>query len=332
MATYILRRILGMVPTVFIISIISFLIIQLPPGDFLTSYIANLQQTGETADETVVAELRARYGLDKPVMVQYGIWMKNIVLHGDFGQSFSYNKPVKELIWEKLALTVVLTLIAIGVTWAIAIPIGIYSATHQYKFSDYLFTFFGFIGMATPEFLLALLAMTISFKCFGTSVGGLFSDQFIDAPWSWAKLLDMLRHAWVPVVVLAVGGTAGMIRTLRANLLDQLEMPYVVTARAKGLSEWRLLIKYPVRLAVNPIVSTIGWMLPTLLSGSVIVAVVLSIPIMGPLFLDALMEQDMYLAGSLVLLSSVLTVIGTLISDILLAWVDPRIRFGAQPS
>lgn len=332
MGTYILRRILGMIPTVLIISIISFLIIQLPPGDFLTSYIANLQQTGETADETVVAELRARYGLDKPVMVQYGIWMKNIVLKGDFGQSFAYNKPVKDLIWEKLALTVVLTLIAIGVTWAIAIPIGIYSATHQYKFSDYLFTFFGFIGMATPEFLLALLAMTISFKCFGTSVGGLFSDQFIDAPWSWAKLLDMLRHAWVPVVVLAVGGTAGMIRTLRANLLDQLEMPYVVTARAKGLSEGRLLMKYPVRLAVNPIVSTIGWMLPTLLSGSVIVAVVLSIPIMGPLFLDALMEQDMYLAGSLVLLSSVLTVVGTLLSDILLAWVDPRIRFGAQPS
>jgi len=314
-----------------LISIISFVIIQLPPGDYLTTYIANLAQTGETADEAIIESLRARYGLDKPLPVQYIKWIGG-VLHGDFGQSFSLNKPVRELIWERLALTMAIALITVVCTWIIAVPIGIYSATHQYKFFDYFFTFLGFIGMSTPAFLFALILMWISYTVFGTSVGGLFSDAQAAAPWSWAKVADLLRHIWAPVTVLAVGGTADLIRLVRANLLDQLEMPYVVTARAKGLSEWRLLIKYPVRIAINPIVSTIGWMLPGLISGSVIVDMVLSLPTTGPLMMNALMEQDMYLAGSFILILSTLTVIGTLISDILLAWVDPRIRFGGQAS
>ncbi|MCX6375831.1 MAG: ABC transporter permease [Armatimonadetes bacterium] len=314
MLAYILRRILIMIPTLFVISIITFIVIQLPPGDYLTTYIANLQMTGEVTDEAVIESLRARYGLDKPLPVQYWKWICGVV-QGDFGQSFSYNKPVKELIWERLGLTVTISLITIVCTWIIAIPIGIYSATHQYKFFDYLFTFIGFIGMSAPGFMLALVLMYVSYSVFGTSVGGLF-----------------LRHIWVPVAVLAVGGTAGLIREVRANLLDQLEMPYVVTARAKGLSEWKLLLKYPVRIAVNPIVSTIGWMLPGLVSGSVIVDIVLSLPTSGPLLLNALQDQDMYLAGSFVMLLSTLTVIGTLISDILLAWVDPRIRFERQTS
>ena len=329
MTTYILRRILIMIPTLLFISVISFAIIQLPPGDYLTTYSANLAQSGEDADEAVVATLRATYGLDKPVYVQYWRWISGVVRRGDFGQSFSYNKPVSELIWERLGLTVVISLMTVVLTWIIAIPIGIYSATRQYTFFDYVFTFLGFIGMSTPGFLFALVLMTLAYEWFGTS-GGLFSDQYIDASWSFAKAVDLLKHVWVPVVILSVQGTAGLIRQVRANLLDQLEMPYVVTARAKGLGEIRLLLKYPVRVAINPIVSTIGWMLPTLVSGSVIVAQVLNLPTTGPLLLRALMEQDMYLAGSMVLMLSTLTVIGTLISDVLLAWVDPRIRFERQ--
>ncbi len=329
MTAFILRRLLLMIPTLFIISVISFVIIQLPPGDYLTTYIANLEETGETADQAIIESLRARYGLDKPFVVQYWIWISGVV-QGDFGQSFALNKPVKELIWERLGLTVAISLCTIVLTWIIAVPIGIYSATHQYTFLDYGFTFLGFFGMATPAFMLALILMYFSFAYFGVSAGGLFSDEFVSAPWSLAKVGDLLAHLWVPVVILGVGGTAGLIREVRANLLDQLEMPYVVTARAKGLSEWRLLVKYPVRIAINPMVSTIGWMLPVLVSGGIIVDMVLSMPTTGPLMLRALMEQDMYLAGTFVMLLSVLTVIGTLISDILLAWVDPRIRFERQ--
>ncbi|HOX39223.1 MAG TPA: ABC transporter permease [Candidatus Brocadiia bacterium] len=331
MITFIIRRLLIMIPTLFVISIISFAIIQLPPGDYLTSYMANLEQTGETRDEAVIASLKARYGLDQPMHVQYWRWISGVV-KGDFGQSFSMNRPVKELIWERLGLTVVISLCTIFFTWIIAIPIGIYSATHKYTPADYFFTFIGFIGMATPSFMIALVLMNFAQERLGVSVGGLFSDDYINAPWSWGRIVDLLKHIWIPVIVLGVGGTAGLIRTVRANLLDQLEMPYVVTARAGGLSEWRLLLKYPVRVAVNPVVSTIGWMLPGIVSGSVIVAVVLSLPITGPLLLDALMDQDMYLAGSFVMLLSALTVIGTLISDILLAWVDPRIRFERRGS
>lgn len=331
MLTYIIRRIFIMIPTLLVVSILSFAIIQLPPGDFLTAYVANLSQTGEAVNEATVEALRMRYGLDDPFLVKYGKWMGGII-HGDFGYSFAHNKPVSELIWERLGLTMIIAILSLLLTWIIAVPIGIYSATHQYKFSDYLFTFIGFFGMATPAFLLALLLMFFSYSYFGTSVGGLFSDEFIDAPWSWAKFLDLLQHIWVPVLVLAIGGTAGLIREIRANLLDQLGMPYVETARAKGLSEWRLLLKYPVRLAINPLVSTVGWMLPVLVSGSIIVSMVLSLPTTGPLLWSALMDQDMYLAGSFVFMLSVLTCIGTLISDVLLAWVDPRIRFERQQS
>ncbi len=315
-----------MIPTLILISIISFTIIQLPPGDYLTTYIANLAQTGEDADEALVASLRARYGLDQPLPMQYLKWMSG-VLRGDFGQSFSMNKPVRELIWERLGLTFIIALLSILLTYMIAIPIGIYSATHQYTFGDYLFTLLGFIGLATPPFLLALVLQYASYSWFGTSVGGLFSDDMLDAPWSLAKWFDLLKHVWVPVVILSLAGTAGTIRTIRANLLDQLQMAYVETARAKGLPEWKLLLKYPVRLAINPMVSTIGWMLPYLVSGSVIVSMVLSLPTTGPLMLSALLEQDMYLAGTFVMMLSALTVIGTLISDILLVLVDPRIRF-----
>lgn len=329
MLTYIIRRVLIMIPTLLLISIISFILIQLPPGDFLTSWVAQMQETGEEVDEAQVASLRKRYGLDQPYTVQYWKWISGVV-RGDFGQSFELNKPVGTLIWERLGLTILISLITILCTWVIAIPIGIYSAVRQYTFFDYLFTFIGFMGMATPPFLLALLVMYFAYAWFGISVGGLFSDEFIGAPWSWGKFLDLLKHAWIPIFVLAVGSTAGMIRTVRANLLDQLEMPYVDTARAKGVSPLKLLLKYPVRIAINPVVSTIGWLLPSLVSGSVIVAMVLSLPTTGPLMLTALFSQDMYLAGSFVMMLSVLTVIGTLISDILLAWVDPRIRFERQ--
>lgn len=329
MLNYIFKRVLLMIPTLLIISIISFSIIQLPPGDYLTTYLANLAQTGEAADEALIATMRARYGLDRPLPMQYLKWMGG-VLQGDFGQSFTMNKPVKDLIWERLGLTFVIALFSILLTYAIAIPIGIYSATHQYTIGDYVFTFLGFIGLATPAFLLALVLQYASYTWFGTSVGGLFSDEMIAAPWSLAKFFDLLRHIWVPVVILAFAGTAGTIRTIRANLLDQLQMPYVETARAKGLPEWKLLLKYPVRMAINPLISTVGWMLPYLVSGSVIVSMVLSLPTTGPLMLTALMEQDMYLAGTLVMMLSALTVIGTLISDILLVLVDPRIRFERQ--
>jgi len=326
MLTYILRRILIMIPTLIVISVISFFIIQLPPGDYLTSLVAQMEERGEQVDQDRIAALRKRYGLDRPVCVQYWKWISGVVV-GDFGQSFALNKPVGKLIWDRLGLTVSIALLTIVLTWIIAIPIGIYSATHQYTFFDYLFTFLGFIGMATPPFLLALLVMYFAYAKLDISVGGLFSDQFVGMPWTWARLADFLKHVWIPVAVLAVGSTAGLIRTVRANLLDQLEMPYVVTARAKGLSPCRLLLKYPVRIAINPVVSTIGWMLPRLVSGSVIVAWVLSLPTTGTLMLPALFNQDMYLAGSFIMLLSALTVIGTLISDILLAWVDPRIRF-----
>jgi peptide/nickel transport system permease protein len=291
--------------------------------------MANLSQSGETANEAIVEALREQYGLDRPLYVQYWKWISGVVV-GDFGQSFALNKPVGELIWENLGLTVAVSVITLVFTWIVAVPIGIYSAVRQYTVFDYLFTFVGFIGMSAPPFTLALLLMWAAFTWFDTSAGGLFSEAFIEAPWSLAKVVDLLKHIWVPVVVLAFEGTAALIRQVRANLLDQLEMPYVEAARAKGLPEWRLILKYPVRVAINPIVSTLGWMLPQIVSGSVIVAMVLNLPMTGPLLLRALMQQDMYLAGSFIMLLSVLTVIGTLISDILLVWVDPRIRFERQ--
>lgn len=325
MLEYIGRRLLLLIPTVILISIISFIIIQLPPGDFLTSYIMTLESAGQLVDQALIDQLKAQYGLDQPIHVQYLKWVAGM-FRGEFGQSLTWKTPVKELIWERIGLTFAISLASLLFIWAVAFPIGIYSAIKQYSIGDYLFTFLSFLGLGVPPFLLALVVMWIAFSKFGISVGGLFSAEFQDAPWTWARVWDLIQHLWIPMVVLGMGGTAGLIRIMRANLLDELHKPYVTTSRAKGVPEVKLIIKHPVRVALNPFVSTVGWTLPGLVSGSVIVSVVLNLPTTGPLLLRALMSQDMYLAGTIVLMLSVLTVIGTLISDILLAWLDPRIR------
>ena len=326
MIRYILRRLLGMIPTLFIISVISFVIIQLPPGDIIDSTIQDLQQQGQRVSMERIEALRAMYHLDDPLHVQYARWIGGF-LTGDMGYSIVYQQPVSQLIGERLMLTVLVALASILFTWALALPIGIYSAVRQYSLLDYGMTVFALLGMATPGFMLALLIMYCAHQWFGVSVGGLFSPEFIDAPWSVERVMDLLKHIWAPMVVLGIAGTAGMIRVMRANLLDELKKPYVVTARAKGMRPVRLILKYPVRLAINPFISTIGWMLPALFSGSAIVSVVMDLPTTGPLLLEALMSQDMYLAGSFILILSALTVFGTLISDLLLAAVDPRIRY-----
>lgn len=277
-------------------------------------------------DEATIAALRKRYGLDQPYYVQFFMWVWGM-LHGDFGQSFEWNRPVSQLIWERLALTIAVSTFTMVFTWILSFPIGLYSATHQYSGGDYFFTFLGYIGLATPNFMIALILMWVAYSVFGASVGGLFSPQYVEAAWSWGKFLDMLNHLWIPAIVIGMGGTAGLIRTLRANLLDELHKPYVVTARAKGVPERTLLWRYPLRIAIIPWISTVGWSLPGIISGETITAVVLSLPTTGPLLLRALQSQDMYLAGSFIMLLSFLTVIGTLISDILLGWVDPRIRY-----
>jgi len=326
MLQYIGQRTLLLIPTLFVITIVCFLIIELPPGDFLTAYTATLAASGDTIDQDVLNALKRQYGLDRPIHIRYFKWIWGI-LHGDFGQSFGWNKPVKDLIWERLGLTVVITFTTLIFTWIVGFAIGIYSATHQYSIGDYLFTLLGFIGLGIPDFLIALVLMWIAWSYFDFNIGGLFSARFAEQPWSWAKFLDMLKHLWVPVIVLGTGGTAGLVRTMRANLLDELGKPYVETARAKGLKETQVIFKYPVRVALNPFVSTVGWYLPTLISGATIISVVLSLPTTGPLLLNALMSQDMYLAASFILLLSVLTILGTFISDLLLAWLDPRIRY-----
>ncbi|MET9020819.1 ABC transporter permease [Actinopolymorpha sp. NPDC004070] len=325
MLTYMGRRILLMIPTVFAISVVAFIIIQLPPGDYLTTIVSQLQSQGDQIDKAQLAALSARYGLDQPVYVQYLKWIGGI-LHGDFGMSFAWNKPVSALLGERLGLTIVLAITTLLFTWAVAFPIGVYSAVRQYSVGDYLATTLGFLGLAVPNFLIALVLMWVGLNYFGLSVGGLFSQDYVDSAWNLGKLIDLLSHLWVPVVVLGAAGTAGLVRVLRANLLDELHKPYVVAARARGMPERRLTVKYPLRVALNPFVSTIGWVLPGLVSGEVIVAQVLSLQTTGPLLLDALKSQDMYLAGSIILIVSVLTVIGTLISDIALAWLDPRVR------
>jgi peptide/nickel transport system permease protein len=324
---YIIQRLLLVIPTVIVISVISFIIIQLPPGDFLTSYIATLESGGQVVDAAQVEALRSQYGLGEPVYIQYFKWVAGIVLHGNFGHSFQWQRPVADLIGERMALTVALSLASLLLVWAISLPIGIYSAVRQYSLGDYFFTLLSFVGLGIPNFLLALVLMWFAYSQLGMSVSGLFSPQFADAPWSWAKFVDFLAHLWIPAIVLAIGGIAGLIRIMRANLLDELPKPYVVTARAKGMSERGLVLKYPVRVALNPFISTIGWTLPGLVSGSIIVSVVLNLPTTGPMLLTALQSQDMYLAGAILLMLSILTVIGTLISDVLLAWLDPRIRF-----
>jgi peptide/nickel transport system permease protein len=320
-----------MIPTLLAISIMTFVIIQLPPGNYLDTLITELRAAGETADLQKVEFLRKQYGLDQPVWMQYGIWLVGL-LQGDLGYSFEYDRPVTAIIGERLALTFVVSFGAILFTWLVAFPIGVYSATHQYSWGDHGLTFLGFLGLATPNFLLALVLMFVSFSYFGVSVGGLFSQELQEAPWSWAKVIDLLEHLWIPVVVIGTAGTAGMIRRLRANLLDELKKQYVVTARAKGVPPGRLLVKYPLRIALNPFISDIGNLLPEVVSGSVIVSIVLSLPTTGPMLLRALRTQDMYLAGSFLMLLAVLTVIGVFLSDLALAALDPRIRQGAERS
>jgi len=327
MLEYIIKRVLLAVPTLILISIISFLIIELPPGDYVTAYVARARDAGEVVEESTIKMLRAAYRLDRPFLERYFHWITGILLRGDFGRSLDYSKPVGEIIWEKLGLTVTITLFTVLFTWVVAIPIGIYSATHQYSLFDYIFTVIGFIGAGIPNFLLALIIMWLAFAYLNAEVAGLFSSEFVNAPWSLAKVIDMLKHMWVPILIVGIGGTAGLIRTMRANTLDELHKPYVTAARAKGLPEGRLILKYPVRVALNPFISTVGYYLPGLVSGALIVAIVLNLPTTGPMLWQALLAQDMYLAGSFILILSTLTVIGTLISDLLLAWVDPRIRY-----
>jgi peptide/nickel transport system permease protein len=329
MLQYILRRILYMIPTLIVISVISFTIIELPPGDYLTAYMANLAQSGTQASEDQIAALRRQFGLDRPVYVRYARWMWRLV-QGDMGISFEWNRPVSELIWERLALTFVVSLFTTVFIWAMAFPIGVFSAVKQYSVGDYIFTGISFIGLGLPNFLIALVLLWVAFDYWGVALTGLFSPQYVDAPWGFAKVVDMMKRMWIPVIVLGTGGTAGLIRTMRANLLDELGKPYVETARAKGVKENRLLFRYPVRIALNPFISTVGWTLPGLISGATIVSVVLNLPLTGPLLLNALLNQDMYLAGSFIMLLSSLTVIGTLLSDVLLALADPRIRMSAS--
>ena len=325
MTRYILQR-LALLPLLMVIySFVIFVIIQAPPGDFLTAYVATLASSGSSLSAEQIAAMRHQYGLDQPMIVQYFLWVQHL-LHGDFGLSLEYQRPNAELISEMLGLTLALALFSFVLTWVLAIPAGIYSATHPRSVGDHILTVINYIGVATPNFMLALILMWVAFAYFDVSVTGLFSPDFVNAPWSWGRVADLLEHIWLPALVLGIAGTARLSRIMRANLLDELNKPYVVTARAKGMKEWRLVLRYPVRLAFNPLVSTIGWYLPQLFSGSLIVATVMNLPNIGPLLLRALINQDMYLAGGILLIYSFLTIVGTLLSDVALALIDPRIR------
>ena len=329
MLNYLIRRVLYMIVVLVILSAVSFTIIQLPPGDFLSMLIENMNSRGTVVSEQEMRTLEKHYGLDQPLVVQYLKWLANLV-RGDMGRSFQWNQPVTELIRERLALTVTISLATLLLTYLIAIPIGIYSATHQYSFGDYTFTVLGFVGLATPNFLLALILMFLLYKYTGWSVGGLFSPEYSAAPWSLAKFVDLLKHLPIPLIVIGTAGTAWTIRVMRGCLLDELKKQYVITARSKGLNERSLLMKYPIRIAINPVISTIGGLLPTIISGATLTSIVISLPTIGPLLLRALQAQDMFLAGSMLMLLSALGIIGNLISDMLLVAVDPRIRFEKQ--
>lgn len=327
MLGYVIRRILIMIPTLLAISAITFVIIQLPPGDYLTSMVNEMQSRGESMDQGRLAMLRETYGLDRPMWEQYALWLAGM-LRGDFGYSFEYNMPVSDVVGDRLVLTAVISVATIIFIWGVSFPIGIYSATHQYSLGDYALTFLGFLGLATPNFLLALVLLYFANVWFGTSIGGLMDPRYLGQPWSLPKAMSVLEHMWIPVMVIGTSGTAAMIRRLRANLLDELHKPYVVTARAKGLPPGRALMKYPLRVALNPFVSDIGNLLPHIVSGAAVVSVVMSLPTTGPMLLQALRSQDMYLAGSFLMFLAVLTVVGVFLSDLALAALDPRIRLG----
>jgi peptide/nickel transport system permease protein len=328
---YVAYRLALMVPTLIAISFVTFVIIQLPPGDFLSAMLAELSSQGETLARERADYLRQLYGLDRPFLEQYLWWVIGFV-QGDLGWSFEYDRPVAEVIGDRFLLTALVAFTTVLVTWLIAFPIGVYSATNQYSVADYSLTFVGFLGLATPNFLLALVLQYYANVWFGTSIGGLVDPEYLDQPMSWGKLLSVLEHLWIPVLIIGTSGTAAMIRRLRANLLDELRKPYVVTARAKGLPPSRVLVKYPLRMSLNPFVADIGNILPEMISGAALVSIVLSLPTNGPILVRALQSQDMYLAGSMLMLEAILVVIGVLISDLLLAWLDPRIRFGAGQS
>ncbi len=332
MLTYIIRRLFAGLLTIWAASVLSFLVIQLPPGDYVTAYVANLQASGTTVGAQEAAALRQQYGLDRPLYVQYAKWM-GLMLRGNFGTSMEYNRPVREVIGDRLPLTMVVSMAAVLLIWGIALPVGIYSAVRKYSIGDYLATFIAFLGIAIPNFMLALIVLYVGFKYFGMkSIGGLFSAEYMQAEWSVAKVWDMLKHLPLPAFILAMAGMAELIRIMRANLLDDLRKPYVVTARAKGLSEMRVILKYPVRAALNPFASTVGYLFPYIVSGSIIVSLVLSLPTVGPLLYKALIAQDLFLAGTILLLLAVMTVIGTFVSDLVLMWIDPRIRLGMENS
>ncbi len=326
MARYMLQRFIYLVFLLWLVTIVTFVVIQLPPGDYLSTYISRLeQQAGDVVTEEMIQALKAQYGLDLPMHQRYLKWLGS-VFRGDFGFSYDWKKPVRELIGERLALTFTVAILSTLVTYLIAVPIGIYSATHQYSLGDYIATVWGFIGLSIPSFMLALILLFLAFKFFGVNLSGLFSPEYIDAPWSTGKVVDLLKHLPIPVLVLSMGGAAGLIRVLRATLLDELQKQYVVTARAKGVSEAKLLFKYPVRVALNPLVSNLAWLFPALISGDTIVAIVLGLPTAGPMLFRSLITQDTFLTASILLFMTILTVIGTTVSDILLVIVDPRIR------
>lgn len=324
---FIANRILTMVAMTLALSFVCFFIIQLPPGDVLTAYAAELSASGDGANPQAMELLRQRYGLDQPFLVQYLKWVRNILV-GDLGYSFNLGKPVSEIIASRLGISLLVESLAIVVLWSIAVPIGIYSAVRRYSAGDMFATVFGFIGLAVPNFLLALMIMYVVFLWTGNAAGGLFSPQYSQAPWTLGRIWDFLTHVWIPVLVIATGGAAQIIRILRANLLDELQKPYVVTARAKGMTESRLIMRYPVRVAMIPLVATVGWVLPTIISSSIVTAIVLNLPTLSPILLRSLLSQDMHLAGALILFMGVLTLVGTLVSDLLLAWIDPRIKTG----
>ncbi|MCW3100109.1 MAG: transporter permease protein [Chthonomonadaceae bacterium] len=327
MLNYILRRILIAIPTLIAISIIAFIIIRLPPGDYLDQKIAQLeQQYGDSSSLAQADALRHRYGLDLPVVKQYLKWVSGFV-RGDFGESFRYEKEVKDLIWERLGFTLLLSFGALLFMYLTAIPLGIYSATHKYQTGDNILTLLAFIGMSLPGFLIALMMIVAVYQIFGIPLFSLFSPYYQNAEWSWGKIGDLLQHLWVPIIVVALNGTAGLMRVMRGNLLDVLGEPFIRTARAKGLKESVVVVKHAARIAINPLISMLGMSLPELLSGTTIVSIVLGLPTVGPLLLQALQDQDMYLAGTIILFMSLLLIVGNLAADILLAWADPRIRY-----
>ncbi|HEY65069.1 MAG TPA: ABC transporter permease [Caldilineae bacterium] len=326
MAAYIARRFIYMITTLIFVSMIGFFIINLPPGTYLDVYRARRQIQGTSTAEEEIEALKRRYALDRPVYIQYLKWVSGFV-RGDFGRSFEYNREVKDLIWERLGFTALISFSTLLFTWIVAIPIGIYSATHQYQIGDHIFTLIGLAGLSIPNFMLALILMVIAQRTFGQSVGGLFSQEFVDAPWSLAKFIDFLKHLWVPIVVVGTSGTAGLIRMMRGNLLDILNMQYIQAARARGLPESKVIIKHAVRNAIHPLIMLLGMSLPEIISGSTVVAIVLSLPTTGPLYFNALRQQDMFLAGTFLMFLSMMLIIGNFLADLLLAWIDPRIRF-----